>query len=336
MIGQKVYLLMQKSNTPKISVIVPIFNAEKWLTRCVDSILQQDYPYIEIILINDGSTDESAKIIDDYDKNYTNIIVVHTKNRGQSAARNRGIEIASGELIAFVDSDDYIDSSMLRKLYASMDKEGSEISSCALQYRQSNKTTKALLGLEACYGQSQALKYLLESRDNESVCTKLFAARLLGKGHATFPEGLKHEESVFLTQCYLQVENLSYIDEALYNYVINKQSTTQSLLKKDYDYDLVSTVEMVVDLLKDKDLNPELLLGYRAKKRASYIYTRIRKKGGAEHGTKVRAWFIDNFKDIITASRISPYIKMVSMSIAMGPWVYVPLLKFIALLKGAK
>lgn len=92
----------------KVSVIVPVYNVEKYLKMCIDSIIYQTYRNLEIILINDGSTDDSAKICDDYAKNDNRIIVIHQENAGQSSARNAGLDICTGEYIAFVDSDDYI------------------------------------------------------------------------------------------------------------------------------------------------------------------------------------------------------------------------------------
>lgn len=92
----------------KISVIVPIYNVENYLVRCIDSIIYQNYRNLEIILINDGSTDSCGKICDSYAKNDNRIIVIHKENAGQSSARNAGLDICTGDYIAFVDSDDYI------------------------------------------------------------------------------------------------------------------------------------------------------------------------------------------------------------------------------------
>ena len=92
----------------KVSIIVPVYNVENYLEQCLDSILNQSLKEIEVILVNDGSTDRSGAICDDYSKKDKRIKVFHTKNRGLSAARNKGLELASGEYIGFVDSDDYI------------------------------------------------------------------------------------------------------------------------------------------------------------------------------------------------------------------------------------
>ena len=97
---------------PKVSIIVPIYNSEKYMNKCIESILNQTLTEIEIILVNDGSTDNSGKIIDNYAKKDNRIKVIHQQNSGPSVARNKGISTAKGKYIGFVDSDDYIESTM--------------------------------------------------------------------------------------------------------------------------------------------------------------------------------------------------------------------------------
>ena len=102
---------------PLITVIVPVYNVEKYLRECIDSILAQTYPNVELILVDDGSKDNSGKICDEYATTNPNVIVIHSKNGGLSAARNKGLDKARGEFIMFVDSDDFIDSNTIDALY---------------------------------------------------------------------------------------------------------------------------------------------------------------------------------------------------------------------------
>ena len=106
----------------KISIIVPIYNDEKYLKRCIESILKQTYTNIELILINDGSEDKSLEICEEYKKNDNRIIIVNKENEGVSVARNIGIEKATGELISFVDADDYLEITFLQELFNIMKK----------------------------------------------------------------------------------------------------------------------------------------------------------------------------------------------------------------------
>lgn len=122
-----------------ITVIVPVYKTEKYLKRCVDSILAQTYTNIEIILVDDGSPDKSPILCDKLANKYEQISVVHQKNGGLSAARNTGIECAHGEYISFVDSDDYIDSGMLQRLYYMIKKHNAEVA--MLQYLEVNDKT---------------------------------------------------------------------------------------------------------------------------------------------------------------------------------------------------
>ena len=130
-----------------ISVIIPVYNVEKYLRRCIDSVINQTYKNLEIIIVDDGSTDNSSNICDEYTNKDSRVKVVHKENGGLSSARNVGIELAKGDLIAFVDSDDYIELEMYEKLKENMDKYDSDIAIC--QYYNSFKySIKRQIGVE--------------------------------------------------------------------------------------------------------------------------------------------------------------------------------------------
>lgn len=128
--------------TPLISIVVAIYNVEMYLDRCIESVIGQTYKNIEIILVDDGSTDSCPKICDAYKENDKRIIVIHQKNKGLSGARNAGIDMASGEYIGFVDSDDYLHESMYEKLIENAIATEAEISMCCYK-RFSGKVCKA-------------------------------------------------------------------------------------------------------------------------------------------------------------------------------------------------
>ncbi|HFD6724085.1 TPA: glycosyltransferase family 2 protein, partial [Enterococcus faecium] len=110
-----------------VSVIVPIYNVEKYLRKCVDSLLSQTLKEIEIVLVDDGSPDASGEIADEYQKKYSNVKTIHRENGGLGPARNTGIENATGEYVAFLDSDDWVESDMYEKLYLVASKENADI-----------------------------------------------------------------------------------------------------------------------------------------------------------------------------------------------------------------
>lgn len=127
---------------PKVSIIIPVYNVERYLHRCIDSVLNQTLQDIEIILIDDGSTDSSPDICDGYGSKYQNIRVFHKENGGASSARNLGIEKATGEYIGFVDSDDYISPDMYEKLYTALKDFDCEIAMCNYQTVKDNKALR--------------------------------------------------------------------------------------------------------------------------------------------------------------------------------------------------
>lgn len=141
-------------NSPMVSVIVPVYNSEKYLSRCIESILNQTYDNIELILINDGSNDQSGKICDQYANKYNHIIVIHKKNSGVSDSRNEGIKISSGEYLQFVDSDDYIDENMIELLIRAIKQDDSDLIICGYKRKGS------IMGItEISFNQSRTFSY---------------------------------------------------------------------------------------------------------------------------------------------------------------------------------
>ena len=120
-------------NQDLISIVVPIYNTEKYLKRCIESILNQTYQNLEVILVNDGSLDKSGQICNEYAKRDKRIKVIHKENTGSAESRNIGIKYATGKLIGFVDSDDYIDKNMYEMLYKDLKKHDAEIAICNIQ-----------------------------------------------------------------------------------------------------------------------------------------------------------------------------------------------------------
>ena len=116
-----------------VSVIIPAYNIERYISRCLDSIMAQTYNNLEIIVIDDGSKDQTAEILDDYQKRDSRIIVVHKENGGVSSARNNGLDIATGDYISFVDGDDLIESNMYEILVKILEKEKTDIAHCGYQ-----------------------------------------------------------------------------------------------------------------------------------------------------------------------------------------------------------
>ena len=123
---------IMSNDIPLISIIVPIYKVEKYLNKCVESLINQNYTNLEIILVDDGSPDLCPQMCDEYQMKYNNVVVVHKENGGLSSARNAGIAIAKGQYMGFVDSDDYVEKNMFSELYEQMKRENADIGICGI------------------------------------------------------------------------------------------------------------------------------------------------------------------------------------------------------------
>lgn len=168
--------------TIKISIIVPAYNVAKWLPRCIDSIINQTYKNLEIILIDDGSTDDTSKIIDEYAKKDSRIIPIHQKNAGLVEVRERGILIAQGAYVGFVDGDDAIDLDMYERLLSNALEYNADISHCGLRMCYENGKEELRYGTNRLYIHSQieGIREILSGEMIEpSLCNKLYRKDLL-------------------------------------------------------------------------------------------------------------------------------------------------------------
>lgn len=183
-------------NTELISVIVPIYNVEKYINKCVDSIINQTYKNIEIILVNDGSTDNCYNICNEYEKKDNRIKVIHQENSGLSEARNAGIKIAKGEYLAFVDGDDYILEDMLEYLYGLINETNSEISVCNfIRYWNDDKkiVDYDITRKKIVLNKEKALKEILKNDLLKSFAWNKLYKKSLFK-NVKYPKGMKMED----------------------------------------------------------------------------------------------------------------------------------------------
>ena len=168
---------MKNEINPFVSIIVPVYNVESYLRRCLNSILLQSYSNIEVIVVDDGSTDLSGTICDEYQKQDSRVKVIHKTNQGLGAARNTGLKIAKGEYISFVDSDDYIDLNMIEVLLEACLKTESEIAICAVEYEllDNTKIINFTTSKETIYSSQQAIQNLCSNKViSFSSCNKLY------------------------------------------------------------------------------------------------------------------------------------------------------------------
>lgn len=217
----------------KISIVVPIYNAEKFLDKCIQSVLNQSYQNFELILVNDGSTDNSLRIIEKYNKE-ERIKLINKKNTGVSDTRNIGIENATGNLMTFLDSDDYFDENYLYEMVTELNKHNCELVISGLTYRDenyrfikkqlyTNKTTKIVL--------NDIIKEMVNTLYFSSCYKMLFKKNILEEKQIRFNTNLKYgEDTLFAYNLLKNCNSIFYINSTGYNYVQNSSSV---LHKKD-------------------------------------------------------------------------------------------------------
>ena len=223
----------------KVSVIVPVYNVENYLAKCLDSLVNQTLKELEIIVVDDESTDNSSKIIAEYAKKYPKKIKAFSKkNGGQGSARNYGLKYAKGEYIAFVDSDDYVDLDMFFKMYNKAKEDNSDVVICGMKnISLANKVT-----IDNNNFSNDDLKILFGSM---GVCNKIFKKDLITNNNLQFRNKVWYEDIDFLVKILLDNIKISFIDEALYNYVLRAGSTmNNSNIAKNLDI-LLAFDEMI-------------------------------------------------------------------------------------------
>lgn len=240
---------------PLVSVIVPIYNVEKYLKKCVDSIINQTLTNIEIILVDDGSTDNCGQIIDEYANKDKRVVVIHKENGGQSSARNMGLDVARGKYIGFVDSDDWIDSEMYENLYNFIEKSCSDICVCGRQsYSQDGNLEYKLEIKEELidFNKIKLSSYVsnkLLYKHTVSTCNKLYKKNIIDNNKIRFEDVgyVGSEDTLFNYNVLFHINKIKCINKIYYNQLSRSGSTartykygymnrTANLIKCMYEY----------------------------------------------------------------------------------------------------
>ncbi len=245
---------------PLVSLIVPVYNVEPYIKECLESILGQTYRNLEIILINDGSTDDSFSICKKYAESDERIRLISKENGGLASARNRGIREAKGDYIGFIDSDDRIHNKFVEALI----KEiliydcGIAVSDYSNNIKKINYSENKSILLE----RSDAISRLLDDRGYKCfACNKLFKKSLFSD--INFPEGELFEDIIPLYKLFKKVQNIAYVKCPLYYYRTRKGSISRAKFTKG-NYHLIKSIDYLIkDALKCPDNDRErLMLGY--------------------------------------------------------------------------
>ena len=237
-----------------VSIIVPIYNIEKYVKRCIDSLINQSYYKIEIVLVDDGSRDASGQICDEYEKTDGRIKVYHKCNEGVSAARNYGINLCKGSYITFVDGDDYVDKDYIKRLYNDLISTNSDIAVCAWKrvteeyYEKKKENVKVERNLYILDAKGIVCHMLLQKIYSGGVCCVLYK-RDLWKD-TKFPYGKRHAEDVYVNSIILtEIDRCALTRDELYFYYTRSDSTQNACYSDDKmeEYEMLSEVKKIID-----------------------------------------------------------------------------------------
>lgn len=221
----------------KVSIIVPVFNVEKYLGKCLDTLVNQTLEDIEIILIDDGSTDGSLEIVKDYYQKYPEKIIYKSiANAGAANARNIALQIAKGEYVGFVDSDDYVDLTMYEKMYSVAKEQEAEIVTCGYNRINMQDIQRRDVRQRKCFGYNVFQSPQLFINNVPYIWNKIFKKSLITENHISFENLRIFEDLVFTYKLFLKANKIVRVSETLYNYIfVREGSLTYTFGEKRFD-----------------------------------------------------------------------------------------------------
>lgn len=248
---------------PAISVILPVYNVERFLYKCLSSLVEQTFTDYEIIVVNDGSLDGSLAILRDFESRYNFFIVIDQKNQGMSRARNAGLAVAQGEYVCFIDSDDYVAPQFLEHLYRACEENQADIACCYYYYHyvQFDILQKYPFRCHGVFSREEAMKKLLCDMQIQSlVWNKLYKRTLFTEHNITFPS-MCFEDMATAHKIFAHANRVVVLDEALYYY--NKHNTsTLATINANKINDFIRAMAMVRLSLERANVYRDYKLSY--------------------------------------------------------------------------
>lgn len=293
-----------------ISIIVPVYNVEKYVGKCIESILHQTYADFELILVNDGSTDTSYEICCKYAEKDERIRLINKENGGLSSARNRGIDVCKGDFITFVDSDDYISKFMLSELYKYIIENSADISMCSFKRVEEFEEIKDIKvsGEIEILSSRNCFERIYSSQVDEFTVAwgKLYKRKLFE--NIRYPEGKIHEDEFVTYKLFYAANKIVYLNRKLYFYLIRSQSIMHSTFSKNSLVRLDAYEERVCffEQIKEKEL--AALTSKRFIEKASEYYVlmkdndkvEIRSRAVNLYNTYSKYFFYEGLREKIT------------------------------------
>ena len=310
----------------KISVIVPVYNVEAYLERCVESILQQTYAHFELILINDGSTDSSGQICDHLASQYENIKVYHIENAGVSNARNMGIQLATGSWVTFIDSDDFVTQDYLATLASAVEGVNVGFVIASLHHIKNGIVTDipSHSGKTELWSTEETMKELLmTTRTSFFPVAKLFKRDLLADEKFNTNYHLA-EDALFLTELLLKTRCSSvFIDKPVYYYDHREGSATTSVNRHVFDTievykQIIAQVSQAFPNLKYELINRECWSYITVYDKIIFTSREEYQKEKAE----LRTWIVQHRREIWKDAYFTTFRKVAILSLVISPWLY--------------
>lgn len=242
-----------------VSVIIPVYNTERYLSTCIDSVLQQEHVSVEIILVDDGSTDSSANICDTYAQKHKNIKVLHIQNSGPATAKNNGLKLAQGNYIALTDSDDKMEPMMLQKMVNAGYNHNADIVCCNYKQIDEQGVVSHLNSTNQLYvlNHEEGLIHFFSKDKIYSQCwTKLYKRQMLRDYNIENDPGLRTDEDfIFNIRAFIQAKTTVIVDEPLYEYTHRSSSLAHAYYKKNisqYIDNRIQRVQVTQDAVKNE------------------------------------------------------------------------------------
>ena len=241
-------------NQPRLSVITPVYNVENYLRGSVDSVLNQTFADLELILVDDGSTDSCGQICDEYASSDPRVRVIHQEHEGVSDARNKGIDIARGKLIGFADSDDEITETMYQEMIDYL--ESNQLDAvCTDTYvvRNGKKTFRPRYKKDMLFNHDEAINEILEGALDNAVWNKIYKREVVGD--IRFPAGRIYEDVATVYKFINRAERVGYLCKPLYYYIKRKNSITNTSFNSNGRYDCFCSYWERADFAEKQKLN---------------------------------------------------------------------------------
>lgn len=241
----------------KISVIIPVYNVEEYLEEAVNSIIKQTYKNLEIILVNDGSTDSSGQICDKCKNIDDRIIVIHQENRGLSGARNSGLKIATGKYLMFLDSDDLYEQNACEIMYNEIEKRNADyvignyinIDEDGTRWENPVFSTEKYSNMKLSIYDYDKSFYLM----NSSVCNKIFRKSFIDSLDLKFVERLPAEDAIFTTYCFIKSSSVYYVEDVIYQYRQRYSNSISNSCSKKYFDGINKAYRIIYENFRDND-----------------------------------------------------------------------------------